>query len=229
MVFVLIIGIFTPCVSASDYLNIDTFVANKKDDGYPSNNGKWDFDYIGTVQSYGVIKNSEKLKYSNFKTKASVYDVVELLTRLKYVDETGKSIGYMKEDGAYDNIVKGMTDLPNYLQNLQLTKAAFCRYLNIYLLKSNNVYLNSVELKDISDVTDRTTCNKEIVEVLRYGILDLDSKGKFYPYAKLTYSDLMKAISRLINPYYRVTTNLYKGDKIEIQSNTYPMYYKNHD
>lgn len=229
LVIVLMLGVITPSVYAADYLDINYYIKNKKNDGYPSNNGKWSYDYVGTVYNYGVIDKTEKLKYSNSNTKVSVYDVLELLTRLRYIDETGKSIEYMDEDNAYNNVIVGMTSFPEYLKNLQITKAAFCRYLNIYLMNSNNVHLNSVEISDISDVTDKTICNQDILEVLRYGILDLDSNNKFYPYARVTYSDLMKAVSRLINPYYRVTTKLYSGDKVEVQSNTFPMYYKNYD
>lgn len=227
--FVLFVSAVSPQIYAVDYLSIDKFVANKKDDGYPSNNGKWTFDYVGTVQKKGIITKSEKTTYSKSLNKATVFEVMELLMRLQNMDETGNTNYSMLQDKSYQSLDTVLKSVPSYLKNTTLTKAAFCRYLNTYLSSANIVYLNSVELSDIADVSEKTLFYKDIVEVLRYGLLELDANGKFNPNNRLTYGDLMKAISRIINPYYRVTTKLYSGDKIEIQSDTFPMYYKNYD
>lgn len=224
-----VFSLSTQSVFAADTLDIQKFVENKKDDGYPSNNGKWTFDYVGTVYKSGMITSSEKTKYSKSNTPAKVSEVIELLTRIQYSDKTGKSVSEMKKDKEYQTTLAELECLPKYLQNMKLTKGAFCRYLSVYLKDANIVYLNSVELKDINDVTSKTTNYKQIIEVLRYGLLELDSQNKFNPSAVLTYGDLMKALSRLINPYYRITTKLYAGDNIEVQSDKFPMYYKNHN
>lgn len=227
MLVVVLLVSLSPAIIYGSPLDIDYFVKNKKDDGYPSNNGVWKIDNLSTVYNYGLITKAEKTKYSNGSTKASVYEVMDLLTRLKYIEDTGKEISTMKS--VYSELPVSLYSLPDYLKNLQITKAAFSRYLKIYLVNSNNSYLNSVELSDISDVSEKTTCYQDIIEVLRYGLLELDSNNKFYPNARVTYSDLMKVMARLINPYYRATTKLYNGDKIEIQSDTFPMYYRNYD
>lgn len=227
--FILLLGIVSPTVYAVDYLDLDYYVKNKKDDGYPSNNGKWTFDYVGTVYKADIITKAEKTNYSKTATKATVFEVMELLMRLQNMDDTGNPQYTMLQDKTYQSLDIVLKSVPTYLKNTTLTKAAFCRYLNIYLSSADIVYLNSVELSDIADVSEKTLFYNDIVAVLRYGLLELDTNGKFNPNNKLTYGDLMKAISRIINPYYRVTTKLYTGDKIEKQSDIFPMYYRNYD
>ena len=227
--FVLLLGIISPKVYAVDYLDLEYYVKNKKDDSYPTNNGKWTFDYVGTVYKADVITKSEKTTYSKTSTQATVFEVMELLMRLQNIDETGNPQYTMLKDKTYQSLDIVLKSVPTYLKNTTLTKAAFCRYLNVYLSSADIVYLNSVELSDIADVSEKTLFSNDIVMVLRYGLLELDANGKFNPNTKLTYGDLMKAISRIINPYYRVTTKLYTGDKVEIQSDSFPMYYRNYD
>lgn len=219
----------TQSVFAADTLDIQKFVDNKKEDGYPSNNGKWTFDYVETVYKAGIITKTEKTKYSKNNNPVTIAEVIDLLTRIQYFDKTGKNYSEMQKDEAYKSIVSEFKYLPKYLQKMKLTKCAFCRYLSTYLKDSNIVYINSVELKDISDVTSKTTNNEQIIEVLKYGLLELDAKNNFKPLNILTCEELMKALSRIINPYYRATTKLYQGDTIEIQSETFPMYYKNYN
>ena len=60
-------------------------------------------------------------------------------------------------------------------------------------------------------------------------MFELDKNNNFNPYKKLNYEELIKVCARLVNPHLRIPLSLYKDDNVEIQSNEFPMYYKNYD
>ena len=106
----------TQSVFAADTLDIQKFVDNKKEDGYPSNNGKWTFDYVETVYKAGIITKTEKTKYSKNNNPVTIAEVIDLLTRIQYFDKTGKNYSEMQKDEAYKSIVSEFKYLPKYLQ-----------------------------------------------------------------------------------------------------------------
>lgn len=215
LTIICIFSIFTqPALAYS--LDLDYYVKNKKDDGYPSNNGKWTIDYVNTVYKEGVITKSEKTKYSKKSEYPTLYDVLTILNKLEETQSIDDSKSVIPKK------------IPNHYKKVNINKATFSRYLTLYLMNSNDTKVNSVEVKDIKDVNEKTIFYKDIVNVLEYGLLGL-SGDKFYPQQKLKNSDLMQAIASIINPYYRQTFKLYNGDNIVVQSKEFPMYYINKD
>ena len=207
---------------AVDYLDMSEYANYEAYDSYPSNNNKVTYDYVGTLYKYGAIAKDDKSKYSS-DSEVSMIDAIEIVAKIKYIDKYGNDNGFNYRDN-----LKNKSNNYELLSRIKITRAVFAMYLDLYLKNSYNNPINSIEITDIKDIKESSIYSEAVVNVYRYGLMG-DGTGYFHPNDILTYQELAKACSRLINPYYRLSLSMYEGDRIEIQSDIYPMYYKNYD
>ena len=239
VMIVAIIMLFQACitVSAADYLDLQHYIDAKakylntdKYDGYKSNNGSWYLNYFGTIYMKGITVLSDRPSFDDTTVKATTWDVIRLVAGLKLYEKNGEKIDITDVEKLFDRSGKYAKSVMNITKNLEISRSTFCHYFyDEYLVnKSNFVEINSVSIKDVADLTESTPYKDEILKMLRLGMLELDAHGRFNGKASLKFVDLVKVIARAVNPYYRVTTSFYHGDKVVKQSDTFPMLYSNY-
>lgn len=198
-------------------------------EAYPTNYGEWDIDYVNDLNTKYNLVTEEELNSVDVNDEITLDFVLTLLARLHYTENNSNSdiskvpkdtVKYCVDNGIFDDA------LDNY--NVPLTRGAFVYLLINAIREKDMLEINNISDGVIPDIEADYFYGDAVYQAYRYGLIcGVDVQGTFMHETPITVYQTFVVLNRVLNPNLRQSVSLYKGDEIIVQSDNYPMQYKN--
>ena len=202
-------------------------------EAYPTNFGKWRIDYVNDLVTEYKLLTEEEAKVININDTVNLDFVLNIIARYhfsqKYKNASLDFEALNAEDYCKRNNILNVPKGANIILDLtsKVSRAEFLSYVVNAINKKDILEINNISDGAIPDI-EENEYKSSIYLAYKYGLIcGVDSLGTFLPNRNITYNEVFIIMNRLLNPNLRQTVSLYSGDDIEVQSDIYPMYYRN--